>query len=139
MAAGEREQSAKVALVLVDHGSRNAQANAALHAAAALVEARSGGRYIAVLPAHMEIAAPGIEEAVASAAAAGATVVVVALYFLSPGRHSSHDVPALAARAAANHPGLRVVVTECLGPDDALADLVLERAARALAAGDVDG
>jgi sirohydrochlorin ferrochelatase len=132
-AAGDK-QEAKVALVLVDHGSRSALANAALEEAVRLASERSGGRYVAVLPAHMEIASPTIAEAFDAAVAAGATTVVVGLYFLGPGRHSVADVPEEAARAAARHPGLRFVVSGPLGPDEALADLALQRAAEALAA-----
>ena len=43
--------------------------------------------------AHLEIAPPGIGEGIDACVAAGATEIVVHPYFLSPGRHTSHDIP----------------------------------------------
>lgn len=128
------QRDGKVALVVVDHGSRAPASNAALDEVAARVAAASEDRFVAVLPAHMEIATPTIADAFDAAVAAGASFVVVALYFLSPGRHSERDVPALAADAAARHPGVGFAVTACLGPHDALAGLLLARADAALEA-----
>lgn len=122
-------QQPKVALVIVDHGSRSAASNASLDLVAAEVAARAGDRYVAVLPAHMEFASLSIAEAFDAAVAAGAGFVIVALYFLAPGRHSAEDVPRLAAEAAARHPGVGFEVTSSLGPHAALSALVLERAA----------
>ena len=45
----------------------------------------------------------------------GARTVVVSPYFLSPGRHWQEDLPALAAAAAARHPGVRYLVAAPLG------------------------
>lgn len=125
--------SARVALVLVDHGSRNADANAVVELAARDVAGRDPDRFVAVLAAHMELASPSLREAFAAAAAKGAEVLVVVVFFLGPGRHSQRDIPALVASAAAEHPGLRVVICEPLGPDTSLADLALMRAEQGLA------
>lgn len=121
----------KTALVVVDHGSRNADSNASLDEAVSRMAELAGDRYLVVLPAHMEIARPSIGEAVDAAVAAGAEQVVVALYFLARGRHSQSDVPRLVAEAASRHHGVRFAITEPLGPDASLNALVLERAANA--------
>lgn len=126
------ETQRKIALVVVDHGSRNPAANASLEETVRQVQASSGGAYVAVLAAHMELAPPGLGTAVDEAVAAGAQEVVVALYFLSPGRHSETDVPRLVAEAASRHPAIRFHVTAALGPHRSLAALVLERASDAL-------
>lgn len=122
----------RIALVVVDHGSRNAHSNASLEIVAREIAALAGDRYVAVLPAHMELATPSIADAFDAAVAAGATFVVVAQYFLAPGRHSAVDVPRLSADAAARHPGLGHAVAASLGPHVALCGLVLDRAAEAL-------
>ncbi|HXC49630.1 MAG TPA: CbiX/SirB N-terminal domain-containing protein [Candidatus Limnocylindrales bacterium] len=127
--AGNRS---RIALIVVDHGSRNEASNASLDAAVREIAALAGDRYIAVLPAHMDLASPTIAEAFDRAAAAGASLVVVALYFLAPGRHSEIDVPRLAAEAAGRHSGIGFVVTACLGPDTAISGLVVARAEAAL-------
>lgn len=122
-------------LVLVDHGSRSAASNASLETVAREVAELAGDRYLAVLPAHMELAPPSIADAFDEAVRLGARVIVVAQYFLAPGRHSETDVPRLAAEAASRHPGLGYRVAASLGPHVALSRLVLERAAEASAVG----
>lgn len=115
------------ALLVVDHGSRRAEANARLGEVVALVE-REVGADVIVEPAHMELAEPTLRQAFARCVARGATEVVVVPYFLSPGRHAREDIPRLAAAAAAEHPSVRVRVAEVLGPHRRLAALVALRA-----------
>ena len=122
----------KTALIIVDHGSRRDDSNRALDDVASEVSLLAGDAYVAVLAAHMDVAAPTIADAFDRAAAAGAEFVIVAQYFLGPGRHSEADVPRLAAAAAARHRGIGFAVTGPLGPDRALSELVLCRAAAAL-------
>lgn len=123
------------ALIIVDHGSRYAEANEMLDSFAAMVRrlAEAGTRrFVAVEPAHMELAEPSLETAFDRCVAAGARRVVVSQFFLSPGRHSTTDIPRLVAEAAGRHPGVRSIVCEPLGPDEQLAALILARAEQAL-------
>lgn len=113
------------ALILIDHGSRRAEANDQLEAIAALVRER-GGVYVQI--AHMELAAPSLDDALAECVSAGATDVIVVPYFLAPGRHVREDIPHLAAEAASRHPSAQVRVAPPLGVHALLADLVLARA-----------
>lgn len=113
-------------LLLVDHGSRRAEANAQLDDMAARVQ---GLRHDAlVVAAHMEIAAPDIAAGFASLAERGATRIAVLPYFLGSGRHLTEDIPRLVAAAAANHPGVTWRIGDALGPHHALAELLLARA-----------
>ncbi len=68
----------------------------------------------------MELAEPSIATAFDRCVAGGATTVAVAPYFLGPGSHWDRDIPALAAAAAAGHPGVRWLVAAPLGPDPRL-------------------
>lgn len=120
------------AIVLVDHGSREAAANELLERVADLVRAREPGAHVEI--AHMELAPPSLGEAIAACARAGARHVVVHPYFLGPGRHSTRDIPAQAAEARAAHPELRITVSEPLSAHPALADAVVERVREALSA-----
>jgi sirohydrochlorin ferrochelatase len=119
----------KTALIVVDHGSRSESSNASLEDVVREIAAMSGDLYVAVLAAHMDLASPTICEAFDRAVAAGAQFVVVALYFLAPGRHSETDVPRLVREAAGRHAGLGFSITSPLGPDRAISELVLARAA----------
>lgn len=115
------------ALLLVDHGSRRAAANLLLGEVAALVRAELDDDAIPVRIAHMELAAPSIDEAFAAMRAEGVTEVLVHPYFLGPGRHATEDIPRLVAEASRRH-GLPATVTPHLGVHPLLAKLVLERA-----------
>ncbi len=113
-----------MALLLVDHGSRRAEANAQLEELAALVRDRAT---VPVMVAHLELAAPSIADGFAACVDAGAHEVVVVPCMLSPGRHAREDVPRLAAEAAQEH-GVSFRVADPLGVHPLLADLVLVRA-----------
>jgi sirohydrochlorin ferrochelatase len=113
------------AILLVDHGSRVADANQALDDVAEQLRARLPDRLVRV--AHLEIAPPSIGEGIDACVAEGATEIAVHPYFLSPGRHTSRDIPREVEAAAARHPGVRVRVTPALGPHPKLIDLILER------------
>jgi sirohydrochlorin ferrochelatase len=119
----------KRAVVLVDHGSRAAEANAVLDEVAALLRRRLPERIVEV--AHMELAPPTLAEAVARCVAAGAREVLVHPYFLAPGAHATRDVPAQAAAAAARHPGVTVRVSPPLGAHEGIVDAILARLAEA--------
>ena len=82
--------------------------------------------------AHMELAEPTVAQAFASCVRQGAGHVVVHPYFLAPGRHSTVDIPRLAAEAAAQLPGITFAVTGPLGIDPRLIDLVAQRVVEAL-------
>ena len=123
--------------MLVDHGSRRAEANAQLERVAERLRHRLPGWIVRA--AHMELASPSVDEAVAACAAEGAGEIVIHPYFLAPGSHGAVDVPELARRAALRHPDVSIRVTEPLGFDERLLDVILERiggtAAQAPAAG----
>ncbi len=114
------------ALLLVDHGSRRAEANSLLAQIAALVAARRPTLIVEI--AHMELAPPTVDEAFDACVARGATEVVVMPYFLARGRHATEDIPALARAAAARHPHVALRIAEPLGVHALLAELVLARA-----------
>ena len=116
----------KIALILVDHGSRFQAANDMLVEVAAMVRRLAG--LDRVYHAHMELAEPTIAQAFGECVKDGATAVVVHPYFLSPGRHSTTDIPRMVAEAAAAYPGVEHCVTEPLGVHPKIGEVVLERA-----------
>jgi sirohydrochlorin ferrochelatase len=119
-----------VGLVVVDHGSKKAAANDLLLDVAALFKRVSGMAIVEA--AHMELAEPTIEQAFDRCVAQGATLVVIHPYFLSPGRHSTTDIPRMVRETAARHPGVAFHVTQPLGLDEKLARLMMERVGHCL-------
>jgi sirohydrochlorin ferrochelatase len=115
------------AILLVDHGSIRREANEMMIDVMALVQ-RMAGNDAVVKYAHMELAEPTIAQGFANCVEAGATDVVVVPYMLSPGRHSTTDVPRMVKEAAAKYPGVTFSVTPAFGIEEKLGEIVLARA-----------
>lgn len=115
------------AILIIDHGSRRDEANEMLDCVARLVQAMAGDDVI-VRHAHMEIAEPSIEAGFAACVAAGATEVIAFPYMLSPGKHSTADIPRMVSEAADAHPAVRWTVTPAFGVHEKLAEVILDRA-----------
>ena len=115
-------------ILIVDHGSRLSEANDMLREMSDLIQ-RLAGNEVVVKYAHMELAAPDIDQGFAECVRAGATDVTVFPYMLSPGRHSTSDIPRMVAQAARAFPEVAFNVTPAFGLHEKLAQVVLERAA----------
>ncbi|PYP81710.1 MAG: hypothetical protein DMD35_00490 [Gemmatimonadetes bacterium] len=115
------------AILLVDHGSRRDAANEMMNCMANLVQAMAGPS-IVVRFAHMELCEPSIAAGVQECVEAGATELIVFPYMLSPGKHSTGDIPRMVAEAAARFPQLVVRVTSAFGVHEKLGELILGRA-----------
>jgi sirohydrochlorin ferrochelatase len=115
----------KRAILLVDHGSRRAEANALLEDIAGQIRKRAAESIVEI--AHLEIAEPGIGEGIEACVEKGATHIIVHPFFLGPGRHTSEDIPAQVERAAQRHPNVRIRISEPLGSHAALIDVILDR------------
>lgn len=86
------------------------------------------GPDVLVRYAHMELADPLIPAGVDACVSAGATELIVFPYMLSPGKHSTRDIPRMVGEAARRYPDVKVRVTEAFGVHAKLAEVVLERA-----------
>lgn len=112
------------ALILIDHGSRQAAANALLEQLAGMVQQRLPQWIVG--HAHMEMAQPDLARAMQDAIDRGASRFVVHPYFLAPGKHATQDIPRM-ARDLARQFGVAVETTEPLGLSEHLVNIVLER------------
>lgn len=121
-----RGPSARPAILIVDHGSRQAEANELVVAIAARVRVLLQPEFH-VEYAHMEIADPDFFEGVAACVRAGAREIVVQPYFLGEGRHTRETIPGLIEEAARHHPGIAFRVSAHLGLHEKLVEVVLER------------
>ena len=111
--AGEQGREYKVGIIVVDHGSRRAEANNALEGVVADFRKVSG--YDLVEPAHMELAEPSIATAFGRCVEQGATFIVCHPFFLSRGRHVVEDIPTLMEEAASIFPGVGWALSQPLG------------------------
>lgn len=115
----------ELGIILVDHGSRFKAANDMLDEVVAMFKRVSGNRIVQA--AHMELAEPTIAQAFDACVRQGAGRVAVHPYFLSPGKHSTTDIPRIVEQAAAQHPGVTFHVTPPLGLDDKIAEVIMRR------------
>ncbi len=108
----------QIGIIIVDHGSRRDESNRMLERVAELFAERFRERYDVVEPAHMELAEPSIATAYARCVERGAREVVAFPYMLSPGKHSTRDIPRMVAEAAAAV-GARLIHVSAIGADPA--------------------
>lgn len=121
-------------IIIVDHGSRRRESNEMFEEIVRRFQERHG--YKIAEAAHMELASPTVEEAFDRAVELGADEIVVHPYFLLPGRHWNEDIPGLAAKAAAKHPGVKWKITEPLGQSEKMLEVIEERIQKAVSEDD---
>ena len=115
----------RIALLLIDHGSRLKAANWMLFDVVKQIrETRSD---LLVFGAHMELARPSIPEGIDWCIKREASHIIAHPYMLSPGRHATKDIPEMVADAMARYPRVTFEVTAPLGVDELLVSLVLKR------------
>lgn len=124
------ENSNDWAIVIVDHGSKRKESNDKLVEMVDLFIEHTEHKIVE--PAHMELASPSIADAFDRCIERGATRVMISPFFLLPGRHWTHDIPALAAEAAAKHPGVEHRVAAPLGLHRLMAQMLKIRIDEAL-------
>lgn len=120
----------KRGIILIDHGSRRKEANAALETMARYLEEELSEHEVEdhlVRVAHMELLAPTLEDAARALAAEGAREIIVFPYFLADGRHVSEDIPQQIEALKEVFPELQLTLLGPLGPDRALAKLIAAR------------
>jgi sirohydrochlorin ferrochelatase len=120
------------AIIIIDHGSRNAQSNELLDRIARQFFEAFCERYPIVEPAHMELAEPSIATAFARCVARGADRVIACPFFLGPGKHWSVDIPQLLANAAQPYPYVDYLLAAPLGSDELMLKLIEKRVEEAI-------
>ena len=113
------------AILLIAHGSRQAQANDDLHELAGRLAER--GDVPIVEPAFLELAEPDIEAGGDRCVARGASRVLMIPYFLAAGVHLLRDLAAARDALGRRHPSVEFLLGPALGPDPLLDRLVAER------------
>ncbi|TWT35525.1 Sirohydrochlorin ferrochelatase [Posidoniimonas corsicana] len=120
-----------IGLIIVDHGSRRDESNVLLLAVVESFRHQTG--LSLVEPAHMELAEPSIEAAFARLVEQGAGRIIVAPFFLAPGKHWNEDIPELTRAAAARHGDTPFQVAEPLGLHPAMCEVLASRVAKCVA------
>jgi sirohydrochlorin ferrochelatase len=114
-------------ILIIDHGSVKPEANQMLSCVANLLQ-HMVGRSVLVRHAHMELAEPSIAQGFAECVRAGATDVFAFPYMLSPGKHTTRDIPRLVGEAATGFPQVTYRVSDAFGVTEQLAEVIAQRA-----------
>jgi sirohydrochlorin ferrochelatase len=128
--ANPTEDNDGVGIIVVDHGSRSADAN--LRHECFVASWHEQSRYKMVAPAHLEFAEPSISSAFDSCVSAGATNIVIVPLFLWPGIHLERDIPVLVGQSASRYPGVAYAVGPPLGAHPLLFEIVDDHTAECL-------
>ncbi len=113
------------AIVLIAHGSRNAEANAdATYFAEQLLRA---GVASPVIAAYLELTEPTIPQAVETVIANEPEVVVLLPYFLSAGVHVRRDLADMCVQFRERHPRTIFHLAEPIGRHHLMATILTDR------------
>lgn len=118
--------SPRTALLLIAHGSREAEANADLFYF--VEELRRRGSFAIVEASFLELAGPDIDQGAAACIAQGAQRVILLPYFLSAGIHVRRDLVEACRRLASQFPEVSFRLAEPLGQHPLLVEILLQRA-----------
>ena len=123
-----------VGLILIGHGSKLPHNRENLEKLATML--RSRGKFKVVEIAFMIRDTPTVNEAVDAVAEKGVSKIVLVPAFLAPGVHTTEDIPGLIGvkekEPQLKTKGVELVYGEPLGSDERIADIMEEKAFKAL-------
>lgn len=120
------------ALIALAHGSRDPRSAATISALTELVACMRPD--LRVEPAYLDLSSPGFDHVVDRLVAEGYGEIVVVPLLLTEAYHAKVDVPAAASAAQNRHPGLQIQVTDVLGIEGTLFNVLDRRLRDALGA-----
>ncbi|GGH54614.1 hypothetical protein GCM10010975_11350 [Comamonas phosphati] len=113
-------------LVLLAHGSRDAQWRRPMEAVQAAVRAAQPA--LACSCAYLEACAPDLPTAVAALVRGGANHITVLPLFLGTGKHAREDIPRLVEQLRQQHPGCRFELQTAVGEHPRVTQLLAQLA-----------
>lgn len=113
-------------LILIAHGSRRRQSNDEVRDLTEALRRQAGAAIDRVDCAFLELAEPGISEAIDAAVAAGSATIYVLPYFLNSGRHVAEDIPGIVGEKRRQYPDIELIQTPILGAAPGIVDLLLD-------------
>ena len=124
----------KIGLIIIGHGSKLPHNRENLEKLAEILRKRSKFKTVEI--AFMVRNKPTIPEAIESIAKQGVTKIVLVPAFLAPGVHTEQEIPEM-IRLKGDEPllkeqGIEIVYGEPLGADERIAEIIEEKALRAL-------
>jgi sirohydrochlorin ferrochelatase len=116
-------------LLIIAHGSRRQASNDEVEALAARLRRLPQLEFDDVSVAFLELATPGISEALEHCVERGFLDITVFPYFLAAGRHVVADIPVELEKFQAEYPQVSIALTPHLGAAASLPGTILEMVA----------
>lgn len=130
-------KNGKRAVILLGHGSRAAGASDDMEKVAARLKGKLDYEIIATC--QMSGKGALFPEVFENCIRQGADSILVLPYFLHWGVHILHDVPRMMQEKAAQFPGVKAVLGNNLGFDEAIVDIVVKRIGESEELADIRG
>jgi sirohydrochlorin ferrochelatase len=115
----------KTGTIILGHGSKAPQALATLKQVQELVKESSKKEIVEI--ASLQFDKPDISEAIANVVSQGVSKIVLVPLFLYFGIHLQEDIPAILDEEKAKYPNVEFVMTDNLGADKRIIDIVVDR------------
>ena len=124
----------EIALVLIGHGSKLPYNKENLEKLAEILRKKS--RFKTVEVSFMVRNKPTIPEAIEEIAKSGINKIVLVPAFLAAGVHTTQEIPEMIGLKGEEHhlkaKGIKIIYGEPIGPDERIADIIEEKALKAL-------
>ena len=117
-------------VVVLAHGSRGERGKGEVEAVLKRVAIGLGPLLapgVKVIGAALQFNQPSLEEAAALLSAKGVDRIVIAPYFLFPGRHITEHIPQIVEKLQRDYPGISFLLTDNLGLNGAFIGLMAKR------------
>ena len=116
----------KKALLIVDHGSRKKAANDMIFDV--VDRLRLIRPDLIIEGAHMELEKPDIQMGIDACVDEGATDITIQPFMLSPGRHSTQDIPDLVEKAMCAYPDVLYQTKQHFGMHSLISSIIFDHA-----------
>lgn len=114
----------KQAIIILAHGSRNAQARDSFLHMVSVLKKRIRST---VVPAFFSLGTPTLEDAVGDLAVGEYSKIIIFPYFLFDGNHVQKDIPLLVSSLKKRHPGIVFQVLGSMEHEPLMPEIVFER------------
>ena len=112
----------KTAVIILGHGSRSTDADAAIRAIVQGV--MKAGTFAVVEHAFLQYVPPSLQDVLARCVDQNVDRIVIVPFFLQAGAHVTRDIPELVERARKQYPSVDIIVTGYVGAHPLMARIV---------------